>query len=119
MNGLPGDSSPAHRFARIYVLNRFVARSSTAREAVNNAAHILNRVTLVSGEIAGRLTQYGIIRDHTNLMYFVTDDQSMNLRAIDLKRLDFSEGAARSKMTIAHDDWFIPANGELKPYSAE
>lgn len=114
--GLPGDSSPPSRFARIYTLNRFVQKSKNIREAINNANHILNRVTLVDEESAGRITEYGLIRDHKNLVYYVIDDQNMNLRAIDMKKLDLSPGAKKQALSIAADNWFIPANGELKPY---
>jgi choloylglycine hydrolase len=111
--GLPGDSSPPSRFARIYTLNRFVQKSKNNREAINNANHILNRVTLVNEEIADRITEYGLIRDHKNLVYYVIDDQNMNLRAIDIKKLDLSPGAKKQALSIAADNWFIPANGEL------
>jgi len=116
MLGLPGDSTPPSRFARIHTLNRFVDRSRTAREAVNNADHILNRVTWVNGERLNYLTEYGLIRDHKNLVYYVIDDQSMLLRAIDLKKLDFSAGAKMLATDIANANWFVPANGELKPF---
>lgn len=116
MLGLPGDSSSPSRFARIYALNRFVARSRTDREAVNNANHILNRVTLVNGEIAGRATQYGAVRDHKNLVYYVIDNENMNLRALDMKKLDFSPNAKRVALPVAADNWFVPANAELKEY---
>lgn len=116
MRGLPGDSMPDSRFVRIYTLNKFVERSKNAREAVNNANHILNRVTLVNGERVGNITEYGLIRDHKNLVYYVIDDENMNLRAIDLKKLDFKPGAKKLATDIANDNWFVPANGELKPF---
>ncbi|MFA5112899.1 MAG: linear amide C-N hydrolase [Candidatus Margulisiibacteriota bacterium] len=115
MLGLPGDSLPPSRFARIYVLNKFVARSRNAREAVNNARHILDRVTLVNGEVKNSITEYGLVRDHKNLVYYVIDDENTNLRAIDLKKLDFKPGAKQSATPIAADNWFVPANGELTP----
>lgn len=108
MAGLPGDSFSPSRFARIYTLNRFVQRSRNAREAINNANHILNRVTLVNGEIAGRSTQYGLIRDHKNLIYYVVDNGNMNLRAIDMKKLDLKPGAKQLAISIAADNWFVP-----------
>ena len=116
MLGLPGDATPPSRFARIHTLNRFVQRSKTSREAINNANHILNRVTLVNNEIAGRSTEYGLVRDHKNLVYYVIDDENMNLRAIDMKKLDFKPGAKKLATPIAAGNWFVPANGELKPY---
>lgn len=114
MIGLPGDSSPPSRFARLYVLNKFAARPRNAREAVNNANHLLNRVTAVHGEFTKRITEYGLVRDHKNLVYYIIDDENMNLRAIDLKKLNFSAGAEKLAADIANDNWFVPANGELK-----
>jgi choloylglycine hydrolase len=116
MVGLPGDSTPPSRFARIYTLNRIIAKSKNTREAINNANHILNRVTLVNDEIKGRMTEYGIIRDHKNLVYYIVDDENMNLRAIDMKKLDFTAGAKQLATPIAAGNWFVPANGELKPF---
>lgn len=40
----------------------------------------------------------------------------MNLRAVDLKKINLSPGAKKLALPIAADNWFIPANGELKPY---
>src|SRR3989338_94198 len=114
--GLPGDSSPPSRFARLYTLNKFVQKSKNTRAAVNNANHILNRVTIVNGEIGNDITEYGLIRDHKNLVYYVIDDENMNLRALDLKKLDFSPGAKTLAMSIAADKWFVPANSELKGF---
>ncbi|MBI5700015.1 linear amide C-N hydrolase [Candidatus Saganbacteria bacterium] len=116
MRGLPGDSMPDSRFVRIYTLNKFVERSKDAREAVNNANHILNRVTLVNGERVGNITEYGLIRDHKNLILYVIDDENLNLRAIDLKKLDFKPGAKKLATDIANPNWFVPANGELKQF---
>jgi choloylglycine hydrolase len=114
MLGLPGDSLPPSRFARIYILNKFVSKAKDAREAVNNANHILNRVTLVNGEVKNSLTEYGLVRDHKNLVYYVIDDENMNLRALDMKKLDFRPGAKKLALSIAADNWSVPANAELK-----
>lgn len=119
MLGIPGDATPDSRFALIYTLNRFVPRSKTIREAVNNANHILNRVTMVNNEIKDRMTEYGLVRDHKNLAYYVIDDENMNLRAIDMKKLDFRPGAKQLATDIANDKWFVPANKELKTYDEE
>ncbi|MBT3261263.1 linear amide C-N hydrolase [bacterium] len=116
MLGLPGDSMPESRFVRIYTLNKFVQKSKNTREAVNNAKHIMDRITMVNGERTGYITEYGLIRDHKNLVYYVVDDENMNLRALDMKKLDFSPGAKRLAMSISADNWFVPANGELKPF---
>jgi choloylglycine hydrolase len=126
MHGLPGDSSSLSRFIRLFVLNRFVAQSKTTREAVNNALHILNRVTLVNGEMGeftetdpdmtAGITLYGLVRDHKNLVYYVVDNQNMNIRAFDLKKIDLSKDAPRLQASIANDNWYREANSELRPY---
>ena len=68
----------------------------------------MNRVTLVDEESAGRITEYGLIRDHKNLVYYVIDDQNMNLRAIDMKKLDLSPGAKKQALSIAADNLVHP-----------
>ena len=80
----------------------------------NNANHIINRVALVDNEIAGRSTEYTLVRDHKNLVYYVIDDENLNLRAIDMKKLNFNAGAKKLATDIANDKWFVPANKELK-----
>jgi choloylglycine hydrolase len=113
---LLGDMSSTSRFALIYMLNRFVQKSNNDRQAIMNALHILNRVTMINEEIRGASTQYQIIRDHANLVYYVTNNDNMNLRALDMKKLDFSSKNNTMYFPIANDLWFVSANDELKPF---
>lgn len=72
-------------------------------------------VTLVNGELQETYTQYQIIRDHINLIYYITNSNNMNLRAIQMKQLDFS----REKIlyaSIENDYWFLPSNNTLKQF---
>lgn len=108
-------SSSANRLNLIHMLNHFVAKSENSREAILNALHILNRVTVVNGEHPS-YTHYQTIRDHKNLVYYVVDNKNMNLRGLDMKQLDFSTERQITYFTIANESWFLPVNSELKPF---
>jgi len=98
MLGLPGDSTPPSRFVRMSVLRNYSPISTTVNEEIQQAFHIINRVTLVNGEIdnsangstASDYTQWEVVRDHINLMYYYRTNQNQSIRAIDLKKIDFS-----------------------------
>ena len=107
MLGLPGDHDASDRFAFLYTLNRFVQRSKTHREAVNNVLHLINRVTLVNNEVQGGTTEYTVLRDHTRLVYYVMDNQNMNARALHLKKLNFRCGQKTRSFSISQKKWFI------------
>ena len=115
MLGLPGDHHASDRFALLYTLNRFVQKSTTHREAVNNALHLIQRVTMVNNEVQGGSTEYTVLRDHTGLVYYVMDNQNMNTRALHLKKLNFGRGQKLRYFSIAQKKWFnISAEHELR-----
>lgn len=70
--GLPGDVTPPSRFIRATVLSEVFTDAATAREAVNQAFHSLDLVS-VPRQLAssGDYTQWYVARDHDNLVYYV------------------------------------------------
>jgi choloylglycine hydrolase len=107
MLGLPGDATPPSRFVRLYFLNHYCAESKTLQEAIANSIHILNNVDVVKGEIAdGGYTQWSVVRDHGNKVFYFKDYQNLTLRAIDLKKLDFNQKEIKRISVTSGSDWF-------------
>lgn len=79
------------------VLRQYSKISRTTNEEIQQAFHIINRVTLVNGEIDSTsngskndYTQWDVVRDHINLIYYYRTNQNQSIRALDLKKIDFS-----------------------------
>jgi choloylglycine hydrolase len=96
--GLPGDCTPPSRFVRAAVLGKFAYQPKNAEEAVVFARHLLNQVDVMpgisrdktpQGEVAD-YTQWTAIEDLTNRVLYFADYGDQTLRAVDLKKLDFT-----------------------------
>jgi choloylglycine hydrolase len=100
MFGLPGDLTPPSRFVRLAVLIRFSDMQPDAERTLNLAQHIINTFDIPFGLVTDTLpdqktvlkesTQWVTFRNLTKrTLYFRTYD-NLNLRKIDLNKLDFS-----------------------------
>lgn len=96
--GLPGDCTPPSRFVRTAVLGKFAYQPENAAQAVVFARHLLNQVDVMPGVSrdkkpqgeAADYTQWTAIEDLTNRVLYFADYGDQTLRAIDLKKLDFT-----------------------------
>ncbi|WP_207261775.1 choloylglycine hydrolase family protein [Desulfovibrio sp. Huiquan2017] len=96
--GLPGDCTPPSRFVRTAVLKRFAYQPETGKDAVILARHLLQQVDVMPGVSrektprgeAADYTQWTAIEDLTNRVVYFADYKDQTLRAIDLKKLDFT-----------------------------
>jgi len=96
--GLPGDCTPPSRFVRAAVLKQFAYQPETGKDAVVFARHLLQQVNVMPGVSrektaqgeAADYTQWTAIEDLTNRVIYFADYQDQTLRAIDLKKLDFT-----------------------------
>ncbi len=104
--GLPGGPSPADRFVRLTKLNQYnVPIRSGNDTSMVQAFHLLNAVEVVNGEDPIVIlqngtwnevqfhTQFSLVRDHTNRVYYVKTLTNQNIGKIDLKKLDFASGS--------------------------
>jgi len=100
MIGLPGDLTPPSRFVRLGVTTHFADQPESAEMALNLCLHIVNAFNIVSGLVVERspegkvlakeTTQWASFRDLKNrVLYFQTYD-NLDLRKIDLRKLDFA-----------------------------
>ncbi len=107
LKGLPGDATPPSRFVQAYFLNRYSPEPKSLQEAVSNTLHVLNAVQLANGEVAeGDYTQWSVVRDHQNKVYYFRDNLNQNLRGIALEQLDLGTSADESLIPMASSQWF-------------
>lgn len=86
--GIPGDVTPPSRFVRATVLSEVVTSAKDARDAVNQAFHSLDLVSVPRFVVAeGDYTQWSVARDHDNLVYYVRSYDSWQTDAHDLTAL--------------------------------
>ncbi|MEJ2716823.1 MAG: linear amide C-N hydrolase, partial [Deltaproteobacteria bacterium] len=108
--GLPGDYTPPSRFVRAVAFSLAAKQQDTAEQGVTMALHIINTFDIFEGIVADKkpgskpeydITQWITISDLKNKrIYFRTYDD-LNIRYVDLHKLDFSAGKPK----------FIPMQG--------
>ncbi len=104
MLGLPGDWTPPSRFVRMATFLRFAKAGGSALEAVNLAEHLLNTVDIPLGLVRERTqsgsvddyTQWSVVKDQTNLVFYFRSYKDMSLKSIDMKRVNFNPGKGGS-----------------------
>jgi len=102
--GIPGDWTPPSRFVRITTFLRFAKQAQNALGAVNLAEHLLNTVDIPIGLIRERAkngpnedyTQWVVIKDQTNKIFYFRSYKDLCLKSIDMKRVNFNPGAKGS-----------------------
>lgn len=86
--GMPGDVTPPSRFVRATVLTQIAQDSADAREAVNQAFHSLDLVSVPRHlSASGDYTQWYVVRDHDALVYYVRSYDGWTTDAHDLSAL--------------------------------
>jgi choloylglycine hydrolase len=96
MMGIPGDWTPPSRFVKMVTYLRFAKAAMNAKEAVNLAEHLLNTIDIPAGEIlekgqnSGDYTQWGVIKDLTNKVFYFRSYKDTSLKMVDLKKIDFT-----------------------------
>lgn len=109
MLGLPGDWTPPSRFVKVaYTLDAALPAKNSI-EAVNLAEHVMNMVDIPMGAIREKVNplihiygyaQWSVLKDLKNkVLYFRTYD-NVNLRKIDMNKLNLAEGAKRKSIAI-------------------
>ena len=100
MIGLPGDLTPPSRFVRLGVMTHFADQPQNAENALNLCQHIVNSFDITSGlvvekspegkTVAKETTQFASFRDLTNKIFYFKTYENLDLRKVDLKKLDFT-----------------------------
>jgi len=100
--GLPGDWTPPSRFVRMATYLRFATQPSTAMEGVNLCEHLLNAVDIPLGVVREKgkggsdYTQWVVVKDQKNKVFYFRTYKDLCLKMIDLKKLDFDKGSMKS-----------------------
>lgn len=100
MFGLPGDLTPSSRFVRMAITLKFADQPNNTEVLLNLAQHIISSLHIVRGMAVDRdkdgkivtseTTQWSSFRDLTSRVYYFRTYENLNLRKIDLKKLDFN-----------------------------
>ena len=123
-NRLEVGSAPSGLYSpsRFIVLSRLrddLVKPKNNREAVEFAMMVMGRISFIPGEgveaktdaqaasslmpYGGTYTQWTVIRDHKNLVFYYKTLLNSSYRMIDLKKIDFSVGQAIKSLNMETD----------------
>lgn len=99
--GLPGDVTPPSRFVRATVLSEVTTTAGDARDAINQAFHCLDLVSVPRQLAAsGDYTQWYVVRDHDAVVFYVRSYDGWTTDAHDLAELAVSTPGPRSSLPV-------------------
>ncbi|MGB2599552.1 MAG: choloylglycine hydrolase family protein [Candidatus Omnitrophota bacterium] len=99
--GIPGDWTPPSRFVRVATFKRLADPTKDSGEAVVLTQHILNTVDIPLGDIKAKKkgvgleeesTQWTVIKDLKNKVFYFRTYEDLSLRAVNLKKLNLRRG---------------------------
>lgn len=103
LHGLPGDYLSPSRFIRSLFLSKSAPATNTTVQQTNTAWHILGSFDIPPGAIslpatnsygggAGgvEITEWSVVADNKNMVYYVKMFENTNVQAFDLKKIDFN-----------------------------
>jgi choloylglycine hydrolase len=103
LHGLPGDYLSPSRFIRALFLSKSAPATNTTVQQTNTAWHILGSFDIPPGAIslpatnsygggAGgvEITEWSVVADNKNMVYYVKMFENTNVQAFDLKKIDFN-----------------------------
>jgi choloylglycine hydrolase len=116
--GIPGDWTPPSRFVRMTTLLHFAKQANNQMEGVNLAEHLLNAVDIPKGEIIARdgeedYTQWIVIKDLTNKLFYFRTYDNLCLKMIDLKKLNFNPNAPQKTMGMSFKQGYLDVTSDL------
>lgn len=100
--GLPGDWSPPSRFVKTTTYLRFAKPPTNNQEAVTLTEHLLNAVDIPLGEVrdpgkdTGDYTQWTVIKDLTQKVFYFRSYNDLTLKKVDMKKLNMDKDAKMS-----------------------
>jgi choloylglycine hydrolase len=109
--GLPGDTSPAHRFLKLTHLLKSAPKPKTSLDAICLAEHLTNLFDIAKGwnrtydvkDTSQLLVNYSMwhcYKDMTNLRLYFKTYEDMALRKVEMGRLSLEAGAAPLAMPL-------------------
>ena len=118
--GLPADSSPISRFARATKFCESVYQPSNLQEATTLLQVIIQNIEVPLGTVVEKgndmvldYSQWLVVRDHSNLLYYYASFDNQTLKRIDLNNIDFGL-INESHYSIAEGAWFTDETRHLR-----
>lgn len=110
--GMPGDYTSPSRFVRAWLLQQSAQHYSptSVAEAVGLAARILQNFATPKGSVISATnsgldyTQWGVVRDQKNRVYYFFTQFNNNLFSIELPKIDF-EKVSFSSIPVVQANW--------------
>ncbi|WP_259459821.1 choloylglycine hydrolase family protein [Mesotoga sp. H07pep.5.4] len=99
--GLPGDNTSPSRFVRAAFYSHGEVKPANAESAVTLAWHILNAQDIPEGLVVNEelgivisrdIAYWSAVTDLTNRVYYYRTYEDLNIRKVELDRIDFSSG---------------------------
>lgn len=120
--GIPGDWTPPSRFVRTAAMMQFSKQAATGQTGANLALHLLNAVDIPKGDLREKAgdpsttdyTQWITIYDLKNLALRFRSYDNTTIRAVKMRDLDFSPGAARRVLPLVGGTPEIDATRDLR-----
>jgi choloylglycine hydrolase len=124
---MPGTWYPDHRFLRLHLVKSGMSSPADYREAIQQAVHTLNVVTVPMGEQigtdsgpgegAGDHTMWGVLYDHKQRILYWRTEHNQNLQRVRLADLPLEAGAPVKFLVLddpANDlPWFHDATSSF------
>jgi choloylglycine hydrolase len=110
-----GDWTPPSRFIKSTLMSHNAIQPTDITEAVNLALHFINVVDIplgvsrmiTDGKKDYDYTQWATIRDLTNRRYMFRTYDNLQVRSVDLNKLDFKDGANKRVIKITGGDGIV------------
>jgi choloylglycine hydrolase len=121
--GLPADATPPSRFIRATKLAESTYSPQTSQDAVGLALQILGNFFVPSGTVLDKetneqkdFTQWGVVRDHTNKVFYFTSAFNHVLRGFSLNQLDFTPGNKIKSIPLMEgwNEWFVDVKNSFQ-----
>jgi len=127
---MPGSWYPEARFQRLHLVKSGMPKPASYQEAIMQTVHVLNTVTVPmgdqigtdsgKGEGLGDHTEYAVIYDSKNQIFYWRTEVNQNLQRLRLTDAGLEEGG-KEQVIAAYSPklpWFNDASGSLSPKSA-
>jgi choloylglycine hydrolase len=124
---LPGTNRAADRFVRASYYMDTVKKSDDTNEALATALSVIRNVSVpvgisTPGQPNIAATQWRTLSDHKNMVYYFESAYSPYLLAVNLAKLDFSQGAPTRKLNLTEKSSLLVdgnfVSGEVSRYFA-
>jgi penicillin V acylase-like amidase (Ntn superfamily) len=108
---LPGTNSSSDRFARAHFYINAIPQTDNTRVAVASVFSVIRNVSVPYGfSIEGfpnlSSTQWRVVADHKNLVYYFERVLVPNTLWVDLKKIDFSEKAGVRMLSLSNNETY-------------